>query len=222
MLIRMATRETRSDRGRAKARFVVAKLVGELVEARRMAGLSQTALAGLVGWSQPEVSRFEHLVRRDTVTFDAIARVAANLGLELGANLFPIGDPVRDKGHQALIRRLRAILAKAWRVVAEMPLPNPRDARSWDLGLRLEAQRVGVEAETAIRDVQRLVRRMRARERDGGMDEVVLLLAGTRGNRALLPQLLEALGPRFQTSRRQILSALREGRPIPGSGVILL
>jgi transcriptional regulator with XRE-family HTH domain len=187
-----------------------------------MAGLSQETLSRLVGWSQPEVSRFEHLVRRDTVTFDDLARVASNLGLELVANLFPVGDPVRDKGHQALLARLRAILATAWRVVAEMPLPNVRDARSWDLGLRLAAQRVGVEAETAIRDVPWLVRRMRERERDGGMDEVLLLLADSRANRALLPQLLEALGSRFQTPTRGILRALREGRPVPGSGVILL
>lgn len=54
------------------------------------------------------------------------------------------------------------------------------------------------------------------------MDAMVLALADTRSNRALLPELLEALGPEFATPPRQLLRALREGRPMPGSGVILL
>ena len=36
------------------------------------------------------------------------------------------------------------------------------------------------------------------------------------------PAALEALGPEFATSPRAVLKALREGRPIPGSAVILL
>jgi hypothetical protein len=144
------------------------------------------------------------------------------VGLELSANLFPFSKPVRDKGHQALISRFRAVLSAAWHATAEMLLPGLGEKRSWDLGLRLAGQRVGVEAETAVRDVQKLVRHTRERELDGGMDEVVLLLANTRRNRHMLPQLLEALGETFKTPAREILRALREGRPLPGSGVVLL
>ena len=54
------------------------------------------------------------------------------------------------------------------------------------------------------------------------MDAIVLVLADTRSNRSLLPELLEALGPEFATSPRAVLKALREGRPVPGSAVILL
>lgn len=98
----------------------------------------------------------------------------------------------------------------------------PGDPRVWDLLLRLADQVVGAEAETRIRDVQALVRRMRARQRDGGTDEVLLILSDSAVNRRLVGELREALGDDFATPPRALLAALREGRPLPGSGVILL
>ena len=91
-----------------------------------------------------------------------------------------------------------------------------------DLLLRVGRQVIGVEAETRVRDGQFVVRRMRERERDGGVDEILLVLAESAVNRRLLPQLLEALGPRFATSPRILMRALAAGEPIAGSGVILL
>jgi hypothetical protein len=88
--------------------------------------------------------------------------------------------------------------------------------------LRLAGQLVGVELETRVRDVQWLVRRMRERQRDGGANHVLLVLSASAHNRRVLPELLQALGPEFATPARRILNALREGRPVPGSGVILL
>jgi hypothetical protein len=114
------------------------------------------------------------------------------------------------------------LLAPTIKVVAEVPLPKPGDRRSWDLLLRIAQQRVGVEAETRIRDEQLLVRRVREREAAGGADQVLLVLAESAVNRRLLHDLLEALGSRFATPPRAILRALREGKPLPGSGVILI
>ncbi len=101
-------------------------------------------------------------------------------------------------------------------------MPTPGDRRSWDLLLRLPAQLIGVEAETRIRDMQQLVRHVHQRERDGGVDAIVLLLAATRTNRELIDELRLALGPSYATSPRQILRALRGGQPVPGSGVVML
>ena len=78
--------------------------------------------------------------------------------------------------------------------------------------MRIEAPLVGVEIETKIRDIQALVRRTPQRERDGGVDEIVIVLANTRTNRALVAELRTALGERFQTQPRAILLALRRGR----------
>lgn len=218
----MPSYDSKFIRGYRRGEQTVRHLINELALARRRAGLGQRELALKLGRSQSEISRLERLVEVDRIPFVLISEIASLLGLELGAGLHLAGDPIADKGHQALIKRFRAVLGEAWRVVAEVPLPNPGDRRTWDLVLRLPAQIVGVEAETRIRDVQRLVRHVHQRQRDGGANVVVLLLADTRANRALLPELIEALGPAYATPPRQILRALRAGQPLPGSGVVLL
>jgi len=176
----------------------------------------------LLGWSQSDVSRFERLRRIQGITFDDVATAAAVLGRELGANLYPAGEPIRDKGHQALIGRFRAVLNSAWRVAAEVPLPTPGDRRAWDLLLRIPGQIVGVECETRLRDIQAFVRRIRERELDGGADAIVIVLAESAHNRRLLAGLLEALGPRYSSSPRRTFRPLREGKPLAGSGVVLI
>src|SRR4051794_18711660 len=120
--------------------------------------MSQRALGRLVDCSQAEVSRIERLEVLDRLSLVDIATMASVLGLELGANLYRAREPIRDKGHQALIGRFRAVLNSAWRVAAEVPLPNPGDRRAWDLLLRIPGQLVGVEAETRLRDIQAFVR----------------------------------------------------------------
>ena len=66
------------------------------------------------------------------MTIDLVARVAEVLGLELAVSLHPNGDPVRDRGHLALLARLRARIPNApgWRV--EVPVPIVGDLRSGD------------------------------------------------------------------------------------------
>jgi transcriptional regulator with XRE-family HTH domain len=196
--------------------------VREVASTRTVAGVSQRQVAAELRWSQSAVTRLERAVDPDRISLVDLARVASVLGLELSAQFHLAGEPIRDAGQQALAGRLRSILAPAWKVMAEVLLPNPGDRRSWDLLLRLEAQRVGAELETRVRDVQRLVRHTRERERDGGVDHVLLVLSASAHNRRMLPKLLEALGREFATRPRLILRALREGRPVPGSGVILL
>lgn len=218
----MATRETRLQRGRRRGRETVRRLVTELIDARRTGSTSQETVARELGRSQSDVSRLERLIQIDRVSFVEVAELASLLGLELSAGLHLVGDALRDKGHQALISRFRAELSAVFKVLAEVPLPTPGDRRSWDLLLRLPAQLIGVEAETRIRDMQRLVRHVHQRERDGGVDAIVLLLAATRTNRGLVDELREALGPIYATSPRAIMSALRSGQPVPGSGVVML
>lgn len=218
----MATKETRLDRGRRRGRAVAARLMAEIIATRRALNVSQRALAHELRRSQTAVVRLEHLAKVDRLSFVEVAEIASLLGFELGAALHPLGDPLRDRGHQQLIKRFRNLLATSIKVVAEAPLPNIGDRRSWDLLLRCVAQLIGVEAETRVRDGQLLVRRIRERERDGGVDEVLLVLAESAVNRRLLPQLLESLGPRFATPPRLVLRALRDGKPLAGSGVILV
>jgi transcriptional regulator with XRE-family HTH domain len=217
----MATRETRRERGRRQGEAVARRLASEFRTARQLSGLSQLAAAELAGWTQSEISRFE----RDRFTGVALPRLcqlAAVLGFDVSVRLHPAGDAVRDKGHQAAVGRLLEHVSPVYRRAREVAFPNPGDRRSWDLLLRLDRQLIGLEVETRIRDIQALVRRIRERERDGGVHEIVLVLSDTAHNRLLVGQLREALGQRYTSSPRQILSALRAGRPVPGSGVVLV
>lgn len=196
------------------------RLLTELREARLVRGIAQSSMAGELGMSQPHFWRLENGQRAASVT--RLAEMASVLGFELALSLHPIGDAIRDRGQQALIGRFRPLLSPLWQVTAEAPFPRLGDSRSWDLLLRLGAQRVGVEAETRIRDVQSLIRRIRGREVDGGADVVLLVLSDSAHNRRLVDELREALGNGWSTPVRATLRALRRGESLAGSGVVLL
>jgi hypothetical protein len=82
--------------------------------------------------------------------------------------------------------------------------------------------RVGVEAETRLHDIQELVRRIRQRELHGGADHILVILSDSQHNRRHADELRSAVGPDYLTPPRDLVAALRAGRPLPGSGVILL
>ena len=217
----MATRETRLQRGRRLGTQTLRRLINELRDERQLAGLSQRALANQLGISQAELSRLEQF-GFSAVPLIRLSEMASILGLELSASLHRKGDAVRDSGQQAAVKRILECVSPAYIISREALLPNVGDQRSWDILLRLESLLVGLEVETRIRDVQALVRRIRERERDGGVDDVLLVLSDTSHNRELVGQLRDALGPRFATPPKLILAALRAGEPVPGSGVILI
>jgi transcriptional regulator with XRE-family HTH domain len=194
--------------------------VAELRRERQTANLSQRAVAAEIGWHQSALNRLERFDALN-VPLVRIVEIAAVLGLDVSLGLHRIGDPIHDKASEALIARFLAIVSPAYRVVREALLPSGGQ-RSWDVLLRLGAVLVGVELVTRVRDVQALVRLIRLRERDGGVDHVLLVLSDSAHNRAILAQLLDVLGPRFQTSPRDIGRALREGQPVAGSGVLVM
>lgn len=225
MLLIMSSKETRQQAGHRRGVTLFTSLAAQLREARQLAGLSQKTLADALGCSQAEISRRESLDLQD-LGIVALAEMAAVLGLDLRASLYPQGQPIRDKGHQALINRLLAMMSPLWHHTAELPFPGPGDPRWWDVVLKLVTnqarQVVGVEAETRIRDHQALVRRVHGRQTQGGTDVVLLLLSDSAANRPLVDDLRGALGPDWATAPRALLAALRSGRPLPSSGVILL
>ncbi len=64
-------------------------LVGEMVEARQAAGLTQTQVAARMGASQSVVARLENA--RHMPTFEMIARYADAIGRQLDIHLAPSG-----------------------------------------------------------------------------------------------------------------------------------
>jgi transcriptional regulator with XRE-family HTH domain len=217
----MSTREAKADRGRRRGRELADHVMSQLRDARVSAGLSQAQIARSLGWSQQNYSKFE-LRRLDDVSIIDIAAASALLGLEPALSLHRAGPALRDKGHEALIGRLLRLLAPAWHVAREVPFPNPGDPRWWDLLLRLPDFRLGVEAETRIRDMQAQIRRMKERAMEGGADALLLILSDSAHNRRLVDDLRQGLGEAFGARPADLLQALRAGERLPGSGVVLL
>jgi hypothetical protein len=80
---------------------------------------------------------------------------------------------------------------------------------------------VAVEAETRLHDVQAMQRRLSLKRRDGAVDHVALLVAGTRHNREVMAGSRAALKSDFPLDSRALLRALSDGAD-PGAGGVLL
>jgi hypothetical protein len=98
----------------------------------------------------------------------------------------------------------------------------PGDRRAWDAVIEGRGWRVAVEAETRLRDVQALSRRIALKQRDDRTDVVILLVADTRHNRHVLRLAALDLAATFPTSGRALMEALSEGRQPSGSAPVLL
>jgi transcriptional regulator with XRE-family HTH domain len=192
----------------------------ELRSARLQSGLSQSAVANAAGISRAELSRIERAAA-PWITIECLARVAVVVGLAPSLKLYPDGSPLRDRGHVALLQLLRLEVPEAVRMPREVPLRIPGDRRAWDAVLVGPDWEVPVEAETRIHDSQALERRVALKQRDDGRPVVVLLVADTRANRRALA-VATGLRESFPLGSREILAALRVGRPPSASGILLL
>lgn len=143
------------------------------------------------------------------------------LGLELRFSAFPVASPLRDAGHVKLVRRVLDEVREPLTYRTDAPFPNAGDMRAWDILLRRERQRVAIEAETRLHDLQELVRRVHTKRRDGMVDGLVLVVAASRRNRELLPVLVSLLPDYPVMTRVQLLRALNAGT-LPPDGIVLL
>jgi hypothetical protein len=79
-----------------------------------------------------------------------------------------------------------------------------------------------VEAESRLRDIQALERRLGLKLRDGGLERVVLVVSDTRSNRRVLDSHRDALRSLLPLDGRAILRALRAGLLPEASGILLV
>jgi transcriptional regulator with XRE-family HTH domain len=182
--------------------------------------LSLREVARRVGVAHDTIARVER-GESTVMTIDLIASIAAVLGLELATSLFPKGDPVRDRGHLALLERFRKRLPKEVPMRTEVPLPITGDLRSADAIVKTRDGDVLVEAETHLGDLQLIERRSAAKQRDIGAVHLVLLVADTRHNREVL-QSIPALRERFPIGSRDCLRALARGAIPPDDAIVVL
>lgn len=147
--------------------------------------------------------------------------VMAHLGHKLVVTTYPTGEPLRDAGQTKLLERFNARLSPTWQRVAESPMPQRGDLRAWDELLR-GVVRIGVEAETRPNDLQLIARAMSTKQRDSGVDRMVLLVGGTARNRTLIREHVGLVRQTFPLDTRSTLQALAEGRDPGANGVVVL
>ena len=220
MLKLMSVRNNPIAKGRRRMDDDLGRVERELWIARRGAGLSLEDVSAACGVSTSTVWRLEAgLVRNPDLLL--LAGVAAAVGREARLHIYISGEPLRDAGQQRLLGRLRPRLHPSLHWATEVPLPIPGDLRAWDALVRSADWRLGVEAETVLEDVQALERRLTLKQRDGGVDLVLLLLADTRRNRAAVASAPAALSG-FSRDVRTTLTALGRGAAPPTSALVFL
>ena len=220
----MSTRERPLDRGHRLATADRIRIGNELRVARHVLGRSLESVGAEARLSGQHVGRIE----RGTVgavSVDQLARVGAIVGLDVRIRAYPGPAAVIDAAQVALLGRLRPRLADHLGFRIEVPLPVPGDQRAWDamidrlLGL---ADRLPVEAESRLVDVQAQVRRIMLKVRDGGLEHVLVIVSDTRRNREAISGVSSSLLGDFPIPPRRALAALAAGKHPGGSSIVLL
>ena len=217
----MPSRERPSDRGTRLGRATLARIGQELRDARLDRSLSVDSVATGLNISNAEVSRIERALA-PKVPLVTLSRMAAMVGLDLSTRLYPGVTPLRDAAQIALLSSFRATLHRSLRWATEVPLPIAGDQRAWDATASGLNWRFGVEAETLPRDAQAVVRRLQLKQRDGGVDGVLLVVRDTRRTREFLHQAADELAGAFPSSGRRALELLAAGLQPEGSAVVLV
>lgn len=199
--------------------MLLARTADGLANARRANGLSLREVGRRLSVSHALVARAER-ADPEVLTIELAARMASVLGQELNVSLHPDGEAVRDKGHVALLARFHARLAPTvgWRTGVPMPIEG--DRRSADAVIEVDGVEALVEAETHLADIQLLERGIAGKRRDLGIARVILLVADTRHNRAVIAG-VPALRERFPIGTRACLSELARGR-VPGRDALVV
>jgi transcriptional regulator with XRE-family HTH domain len=186
-------------------------------------GLSQAAVARAAGVSRSHLSRIE-LGLVDPPRIDHLAAIAAVLGMRLRVQLYPEGEPLRDRVQapalEAFRRRLHPTLA--WR--SEVVLPGTGDRRAWD-AVVIDDERTwtAIEWISRIGAVDALLRRTNQKQRDDPrISRVVLLVADTVRNRHALREALGTVRAEYPLGSREVLAALAAGRAPVMNGIVLL
>ena len=209
------------DRGDAKGRGSIRSIGAEIRLARSRLGLSLSRVARECGLSLSELSRIER-ADAEWVSVVTLARTCAVVGLDLSVKAYPGGVPTRDARHNGQLTKLQAVLHSSLEWGVEVPLPNAGDQRAWDAMISTKRWKFDVECELNPLDGQALLRRLKLKEHDGGVDGVVLLLPDTRQSRIFRREFAKTLRAEFPSSSSAAVRALAAGQRPASSVVIVL
>lgn len=217
----MASRDRLKSLGARRGERVLREFGDAVRELRTRQGLSQRELAGAIGISDSKLGRWERGIAPHADLSDA-SLVMRMLGHDLVLRWFPAGGALRDAAHARLVSDFLAQLPASVPHRTEAPMGIPGDLRAWDVELLLSAVRVGVAAETRLRDWQALLRQEQQKMRDSGTRRLLLVLLDSAWNRRAVMEAGLALRQELPLEGRAIWPALRRGRDPGGNGILYL
>jgi transcriptional regulator with XRE-family HTH domain len=215
-----ANRTSQLHEASIQATWLLQRLGRELRLARYAAGLPQGAVGDRIGLSDSEISRIER-GQAAGLTVAALHRHAALVGLRVWIRLYPGGRRVLDAPQIALMDRLRARLRGSWAWQLEVPVAIEGDFRAADALLSRGDVTIAVEAITRLSDVQAQVRAAQLKRRDIGATRLLVLVGGSRANRAALREAAPLISAAFLTGTRKLVQTLADGRD-PGGDCLLV
>ena len=195
----------------------------ELREARLRSGLTLQAVADALGTSKSDVLRRERAIGAGPRP-DILARHAAAVGLRSRIKVYPDVAPLHDGPQVALLSAFRRRLHPGLQINLEAPvIATPGfDGRAFDLVIRFEAGRGGVDGFTRFHDCQAQLRTCLLKQRDSGIERLFILAAGTRHNRLAVAPARDLIASAFPLDTRRVMAALAAGRDPGGNGLIFL
>lgn len=208
------------DEAVRRSRRDTTELGEALATARRTCGATQGEVARALGWSASKVRRIER-GQRISVTHLELATFASVVGLRYSGRFFVGSVRLRDASQLELINAYRSMAAAwGWNCRIEDPLPITGDLRAFDLMLRAGGLRVAHEFISRLHDGQAQVRPLLQKQRDAGIDSLVIVLKDTVQNRRAVAEAGAALVDVFPLGPRAVLNALRSGRDPGGNGIV--
>ena len=211
------------------------RLAEDLVRLRSDAGVSQAAVARLAGVDRSLLSRVESGATDPTL--ETYGRLAAALGADLAARVYPqTGPSIRDRHQVRMAEVLVGAAHPRWQPTPEVAVRRP--VRGWvDLALHDPAEHLVVasELESGLHRIEQLLR-WSAEKADAlassplwqvwsasGREPRVsrlLVVRWTRANRDAAAAARRLLREAYPADPRDALEALTTAAPWPGAAVL--
>lgn len=205
-----------------RAHAQVARFAEEIVRAQAALGLTDRNVARLARVSPGTVCRIR--LGSATVRVDTLCAVAASLGLDLAIRAFIGREPgLRDTCQLRVAEALCEIAHTSWR--PELEVAAGEHGRSADVVLFGPTEMIHAEIERLLVDFQLQLRSgKRKREALAAQHSrpvrLVLVVQDTHRNRRVAVEHAGLLGRELPAGSREILRALRTGRPLGRDGLL--
>ena len=196
----------------------------DLRESRLRAGLTLEDVGNAIDVSPATIWRTERAIGPGPRPH-LLAKHADAVGLRARFMLYPADDPLRDGPQVRLIRDFRDAVGSALPMDLERPVvtvAGSSDRRAFDAIINLPGCQCAVECYTRFHDCQAQLRSALIKQRDAQVARLVIVVRGSRANRAAVGAAYDLIRLNFPLGTRAVVGALRAGRDPGANGLVFI